>query len=215
MSPRPIALLFTVAVAAVPVSADVIYQTDFENGAGPQWNGNVVVTELAAFTRYLGRYSGTDMAGLAGPAAPVSLLGPGESFLYTVTFDLYAIDSWDGSEPTQGPDAMRVYVNGTKFFDETIANQHTLQSFRPPDIGPIQLGYHQFFPDSIYRGIEVPFTAPGATSLSIKFWGNVLQGMGDESWGIDNVSVSYSVVPAPGAAALLGLAGLAALRRRR
>jgi len=136
---------------------------------------------------------------------------------FLLTFDFYAIDSWDGSDTTWGPDTFRVLVDGEPLFVETFANQHGNQTFEgEPDEGGANLGYNHWN-DSIYRGIEVPFeVGPGATVVEIVFGGKGLQPMPDESWGVDNVNVSYQVVPLPGAAwaGLAGLAGLTALRRR-
>jgi len=42
--------------------------------------------------------------------------------------------------------------------------------------------------DSIYRGISIPFVA-SSTTTSIRFYDGGLQGLSDESWGIDNVGV--------------------------
>ena len=42
--------------------------------------------------------------------------------------------------------------------------------------------------DSVYRNITVPFTVQGMLD-SIKFSDGSLQGIGDESWGIDNVEI--------------------------
>lgn len=214
---RPRVMIVGAAVATASGSAwgDVLYQSTFESGpVDPVWSANTHFEQLVPFTRYIGRYSGEESVVLALPAPAAAALGPGQSYLYTLTFDFYALDSWDGYEPNFGPDWFRVYANGSIVFDETFANVHNLQSFRPPDVGPAPMGYAAA-PDSIYRDIAVPFQAPGATTLSLKFRGQVLQGMADESWGIDNVRVAYQVVPAPGPLALLGLAGLVVARRRR
>ena len=45
---------------------------------------------------------------------------------------------------------------------------------------------------AIYRGLTVQFTAASSTS-AINFADGGLQGVSDESWGIDNVSVSQGV----------------------
>lgn len=71
--------------------------------------------------------------------------------------------------------------------------------------------------DSVYR-ISLTFDHT-ASNLALSFFGTGLQDLGDESWGLDNVSVSLSgpaPVPLPAPALLLGsaLLGLGALRRR-
>lgn len=217
MFSRSIFGLLAAAMLGAPgaASATVLYSNDFEWGSpGPEWSGIAAVSFLPAYTQYMGRFSGVD-ATMLTVAAPAVALGPGESLLYTVEFDFYVIDSWDGYEPTMGEDWLKVYANGELRFDETFANQHTMQSFRPPDIGPVHLGYNPSFKDSTYRDIAAEFEAPGANTLAITWQGHAMQGIADESWGIDNVTVSYTVIPAPGAAAVMGTAGLLMLRRRR
>ena len=57
-----------------------------------------------------------------------------------------------------------------------------------------------------------------ASSLELSFFGLGLQDLGDESWGLDNVTVSATApVPLPAPALLLGasLLGLAGARRKR
>lgn len=134
-----------------------------------------------------------------------------------VTFDLYIIDSWDGSSSVHGPDTFEVLINREVHFSETFTNlPDGTQTFRAPDAGPMHLGYHAQWMDSIYLGVEVPFVLPAdANELLIDFRGVGLQGMIDESWGIDNVRVTIEHVPAPGAIGAFGLAGVFAARRRR
>jgi uncharacterized protein (TIGR03382 family) len=135
--------------------------------------------------------------------------------LYTVTFDFYCIDSWDGDNILHGTDHFRVSANGQVILDETFANQDgATQSFRAPDVGPVELGFNTNFRDSIYRRISRDFTVPMGEQIRLTWADGGLQGMNDESWGIDNVDVTYRVVPAPGVAGV-ALAGLSLLGRRR
>src|SRR5687767_7956770 len=70
-------------------AATVPYTTDFESGAGTEWSiATVNDTHPAAFTKFSGRF--------ANEVQTLTLDGltPGTS--YTVGFDLYIIDTWDG-----------------------------------------------------------------------------------------------------------------------
>ncbi|MFG0327032.1 MAG: PEP-CTERM sorting domain-containing protein [Phycisphaerales bacterium JB037] len=142
--------------------------------------------------------------------------GDGNTVRYSLLFDLYIIDSWDGDDSGFGRDEFGVAVNGNPLFRESFANQHTGQSFREPDLGRWHMGFNNARPDSIYRNIELGFTVEAAErTLRIDFTGYGLQTLSDESWGIDNVRVYAEVVPAPGSLAVMSLAGLGLARRRR
>jgi hypothetical protein len=69
--------------------------------------------------------------------------------------------------------------------------------------------------DSVY---ELSFTfAHTGSSLMLNFGANGLQGLADESWGLDNVKVDVSAVPVPPSVWLFGsgLLGLIGVARRR
>jgi hypothetical protein len=229
------------AAAAAAIGDPVLlYQNDFESGSvGPEWSANTHLETAPAFTTFAGRYAGNDGIVLTLPAVQLPLgdgavpplddghVGgdggdgdggdpPVDPYLeYTVVFDIHAIDSWDGSSAVYGPDAFRVVTNGAIVFEETIANQHTNQTMREPDVGRAQLGYN-IYDDSIYRQVGVTFTVPAEDEqIAIKFRGVGLQSITDEAWGIDNVHVYYELVPTPGAAAILGVGVLVIAGRRR
>ncbi|MEN0019841.1 MAG: hypothetical protein AAF747_03045 [Planctomycetota bacterium] len=129
-----------------------------------------------------------------------------------VEFDFYAIDSWDGTN-LFGPDRFEVRANGEMIFSEQFDNVGSSQTFRPDEIGNIDLGYNLLWNDSVYVDLRIEFELPiDATALRIDMLGTDLQGVQDESWAIDNFEVG--LVPAPGSAALL-VAGAGSLARRR
>ena len=103
-------------------------------------------------------------------------------------------------------------MNEALFFSESIANTHSFQTFREPDIGRTQLGYGTW-KDSIYLDVAVPFTHDRNTDLVIKWQSRNLLALADESWGIDSVRVTS--VPAPGSIALLAIGAFTGLTRRR
>lgn len=220
--------------AAASANPTTLYSQDFESGViGPEWTGHSQPPQLAnapAFTQFLGRYAGGNYVTLTLDTPPRTRFdgvsgddsggsggggGDGASRELTLSFDLYAIDSWDGSSDDHGPDHFQVLINGITVFDETIANQHVYQSFRAPDVGPAPLGFRADVNDSIYRDIILRFDPGEASTFTIRFRGVGLQTLTDESWGIDNVEITYESVPTTGSASLLALAGLIAARRRR
>lgn len=210
----PAVITACVAVGGAQAQVHTLYSNDFENGLGSAWTGN---TNIASdykryFTQFNGRYTNDRIdLNLTTPAGP----GAGEYYLYTVIFDLYIIDSWDGNSQAYGPDRFKVSIGNNVLFNETFSNQDKNQSYRQPDLGPFHMGYNSQWKDSIYRNITLQFTAADNARIAIRFAGENLQAKSDESWGLDNVKVRYQAVPAPGAAALLSLGGLLAARRRR
>src|SRR4026208_905708 len=91
-------------------SAPVPYFTDFESGVGPEWSAaNLETSDQLVFSRFVGRYGNqTQTVALTG-------LTIGQS--YTVGFDLYILDSWDGS--TAPGDYFNISVDGFQVFHQT------------------------------------------------------------------------------------------------
>lgn len=213
--------LLAIGLLAGSTRADIVlHHEDFETARlSANWSSNSRVTSDSAFTWFNGRYSGqSSTLSISAPPPPEGSGEPGSSgpsyHEYTLSFDLYIIDSWDGDDPNAGIDRFLVELNSAPIFDQSFANQHQYQSFRQPDVGPAMLGFHSGFRDSIYRAVSITF-APGAIdTLAFTFRDTCRQGMSDESWGLDNINLTYRTVPAPGPLALAGLAGLLARRRR-
>ncbi|MCC6676270.1 MAG: hypothetical protein IT436_03925 [Phycisphaerales bacterium] len=195
----------------------LLYQEDFETARlSSNWSTNSRISSDSAFSYFNGRYSGQySTLTLTAPPPPEGSGEPGSSFNeFTLSFDLYIIDSWDGDDPNAGIDRFLVELNGASIFDQTFANQHEYQSYRRPDVGPTYLGFNSAFKDSIYRNVSVTFAPGSLNPLALTFRDTCRQGMSDESWGLDNIRLTYRTVPAPGSLALASLAGLLARRRR-
>jgi hypothetical protein len=131
----------------------------------------------------------------------------------TITFDLYIIGTWDGAgQQGFGGDRWQIEVskNGgarENVFHTSFSNQATKpQNFpkqvdegtNPNDRGALMtnaLGYPKAsgkfdVGDAIYR-LTYTVANPGAGPLVFYFHTTTaLQDLSDESWGIDNVSVS-------------------------
>jgi hypothetical protein len=198
-----------------------LFTDDFQSTAiKPQWKWAKLSSETP-FTRFSGRYSNNTIQLLLdapdGPRDTTSGGGDGGTPLfvrYTLRFDFFAIDSWDGDDTNHGPD--RFEINNTRevIFSETFGNAWLTQSFREPDIGRFNMAYGSAT-DAIYRDITVTFDQPLNTPVHLFWYDRGLQGVSDESWGIDNVYVGYEFVPAPGAAGTIALGCLLAAPRRR
>ena len=184
-SGRPVWWILLTLCAVLPAFAQTPYFTDFESGIGPEWSlSNYETSEPGNFTKFTGRFSNE------GQTLTLNSLSLGQS--YTVRFDLYVIDSWDGN--SGAGDFFTVTVNSNQVFRETFSNYNgdppsAPQSYpRSPDVGRVPLGFVAAFVDAIYRNIEVSFIATN-TTMKITFQGQNLQAISDESWGIDNVDV--------------------------
>jgi hypothetical protein len=170
--------------AAVP-GAGVPYFTDFENGPGTEWSvPNPDSSEAVFFTRFLGRF------GNSPTSLTLTNLVPGQA--YTLGFDFYTLDSWDGGNTASG-DLFSVNVNGSNVFRQsfTVFSGNSQSYPARPDEGPSSLGFHTSYPDAIYRNIELRFVAANALTV-IQFLGQNLEDVNNESWGLDNVGVQLT-----------------------
>ncbi|MCC5620554.1 CARDB domain-containing protein, partial [Nostoc sp. CHAB 5715] len=159
-----------------------LYFNDFESTAGSEWSTtNVDNTYPNTFSRFLGRFSNENTTLTLNTT-------PGGT--YRLEFDFYALDSWEGNNTSSGPDYLNIFLNNTQVFKETFNNVlGNSQTYNlEPNSGSVNnLGFSSAV-DSIYRAISIIFTATDSTT-QIRFADGGLQGLSDESWGIDNVRV--------------------------
>lgn len=166
--------------------ANTPYSNTFESAMGAEWSA----TNRASATAY------TNFAGRHGNNKLTLALNTSPGTNYKLQFDWYGIDSWDGNEldQTWGPDRFSVAVNGSVIFSHTFSWEWTYPASYPN--APDQVGYLGFnsgWKDAIFRKVSMNFTATANVSY-IDFYGDGLQEIDDESWGIDNISVGGSGV---------------------
>ena len=166
----------------------------FEGGASGSWS-NGTTTVNAAFTEFLGRFGNQTVSVTLNNLPPHTGI--------ELHFDFFAIDSWDGSDPTfGGPDEFLVGLGASidDLFKEDFvffnrgnpAQSYTITEEEAP------AGNRGFggFADAIYRDLNNGFSFPHqSATVTFNFTGQGLQGLADESWGIDNVSVVLVGVP--------------------
>lgn len=196
-------LLLTALLSPAPVNAfstPTVYSYDFEGAVGAEWSpAHTSVTPSGR--GFLGEF-GAETVTLTLNDLPPHLA-------VTLSFDFYAIRSWDGNRTFNeegdpvGPDRFEVSVDdGPTLLDTTFANNGDLQAYPgaypeaayPAHSGASEvntLGYTFFEEavpfDAVYK-LRFTFQHSGAT-LQVKFSGIGLQELDDEAWGLDNVVV--------------------------
>lgn len=197
-------------------------------------SGTVGVDTAPSGEQFLGLDDGVDL-GFANNAVTLTLTGLPTFDGFTLSFDLYVINSWDGNEFSFGPD---IFLASAKWGGSSVPLIHTTFSN--------WADYNQSYTDNLFG--DHPYTTGAAATatlgytygtvgdatyslgsgwgfgpvtdgtLVITFAGLGLQGLYDESWGIDNVKIDVSTpVPEPEGYALflagLGLLGIVVRRR--
>ena len=191
-----------VAVVGPPIGATTIYENDFEALVGSEWSTATTSVTPIGERRFLGEL-GSETATLTIPASSI----PQGTTALTVTFDLFAIRSWDGNHTGggSGPDRFQLSLaNGLNLIDTTFSNNVPASGFAgqayPGTFGSGQfdpltgaseidsLGYEFGEPmDSVYRP-RATFSYSGG-DVVLNFTGVLTTPGADESWGLDNVEV--------------------------
>ncbi len=214
---------------APKAKADGWYFNDFENPNNSLTEWSNPKTDITPGTnyhapdRFLGQYGN-------GPITLTLTNLPTHNSI-SVAFDLYAIRTWDGNGPYSGDDIWGLVADGqillnTTFSNMEIANptqaypnNYSLEtnSARAGASENNTLGflYGDEVIDSVYnfpnQYHNFTFSHSGS-NLTLTFYGGEnLQGINDESWGLDNVRIRNGVIPEPSSIALLGAGGLVGL----
>lgn len=207
-----VALTFT----ANTTDAAVIYSNDFESVVGSEWSNTSTAVTPAGARKFLGQFGNQTVS--------LTLDDLSIHNMVSLSLDLFVINSWDGVGPN-GPDVWTLGVEGgPMLLNTTFSNVEELgrkQSYPdsypgaeyPAGTGAAEidtLGY-TYYGNSVYH-LEYSF-AHSDDSIVFNFSASGLQGINDESWGIDNVTVD--VVPEPATLCLLGLGALGLVRRKK
>jgi hypothetical protein len=197
---RPVPAGIGVALLATSVAlgaaVEPIYSQGFEGAIGPEWSTPATAVTPVGNRRFLGEF------GNEAVTLRLSNL-PAHNHL-TVSFELFAIRTWDGNRG--GPDAWKLeVVDGPVLLDTTLSTPlwgfQRWQAYpgnRPGSSYPAgtaavelnTLGY-------LYQGsradmvLRPTLTFPHvASSVTLRFSDANLQAIADESWGIDNVLIT-------------------------
>ncbi|MEI4485899.1 hypothetical protein V8J36_06820 [Frigidibacter sp. MR17.14] len=214
------AALAVISAAGAAGAATVLYTDDFSAGTP--------VGGLAGSNGFAGGMYYNASTGGAPAGYQLALGGLGAHSLVTVSFSLALIDSWDGTSPWGWPygDYFNVTADGAEVFEISVDNFGSGSVEQVPATATGRASGQNLFGsgygDSTFT-VAFSFLHSGATlDLAMFADGIGWQGGTDESWAIDNLTVSADVAPVPLPAALPLLAGalgglgaLAARRRRR
>ncbi len=167
------------------------------------------------------QFGGNFLRTATGNTVTLSLTGLPAHDTISLAFLFAAIDSLDGTGAFPSGDFFKIVFDGATLFSESFANAlpSQIQSYVPPPgvelARHVDLGFSgpgSFYTDSAYDfGADPTFAnfAHTGSSATIEFFifGPGNQGLDDESWAMDNLTVSVTTkgtpVPEPGSLALL------------
>jgi len=225
------------AATAVPTT---VFTTDF-NGALPTEISPGTAT-LTGVQGYAGlglsgnQFGGSFLRSATGNVVTLNLSNLPTHDTISLAFLFAAIDSLDGTGTFPAGDFFKIVFDGRTLFSESFANAQSsdIQSYVPPAGAElarrVNLGFTgpgSFFTDSAYNlGADPRFAnfAHTGSTAKIEFFifGPGNQSLDDESWAMDNLSVSVTTngippVPEPSTYALMlaGLAAVGVMARRR
>ena len=210
-----------IGIAALAASGNAIYSNNFETSVGSEWSNTSTDITPVGDRRFLGQFANDD-------AVSLSLNNLAAHNSVTLSFDLYVIQSWDGTNTDYGPDTWQLSVDkGPVLLNTTFSNTGEdghMQTYPGSNSSGQEydaytgaseintLGY-EFYGDSVYR---LSFTFNHTSDLlKFDFAGFGLQDVGDESWGLDNVTVSTAMasaaIPEPSTVAIFAVMGFVLL----
>lgn len=198
---------------ALPAAAAQIYFNDFEGAVGSEWSNTSTATTPVGARKFLGQFvikNAWDTVSLTLNSVPSSDV--------TVSFDLFIIGSWDGNSTTNGPDRWEFSIaGGPTLLSTTFANStNPAQNQAFPDAYPG--GNHPGYTGAVEHGTlgyasskdavyHLSYTFAHAAGPLVANFSGFVNGS-DETFGLDNVSVSTSVStvvnPEPSSLLLLG-----------
>lgn len=179
--------------------AGVVYQSEFQSGITSGWNTSAIFVDDAG-KKVLGMFQS------ASPTLTLSL-PPGS---YTIAFDFYNVNSWDGNGAFfAGPDTFRFSLQGITKINAAFSNAARLEQTYSPGTplggGPFLGGTGSAGANglTIVRDTTIPsfryrwtfaFSHSGGPAV-FAFDGQITQfgtyiGFLDECWALDNVVVT-------------------------
>jgi PEP-CTERM motif len=214
----------TLFCVASPAAAAIVFSTDFETGVPLEVSGaGATMTSGGLPVSFGTTVYGNDSTGNPAAATTISLVGLAPHINMDISFDFIAYDSWDGSIGGYPySDFFNLELDGVNVLLVSASNYGAVTIIPPTavQVGAFAEYGRSTFLDSVYHVTLSGLTHSAATATLKLFSSGVgWQGGLDESWGIDNIEISTSLVAVPEPAtiglATLGLLGIGVARRRR
>lgn len=178
-----------------------VYYADFESDVGSEWSEGITDVTLVGNRRFLGQFGNQTIS--------LNLSNLPEHASVTIAFDLFVIESWDGSDCAGcAPDIWELSVpGGPPLLRTTFSNVegNDIQAFPgtfPDDHYPRRtgaaetntLGYYAYGDAVYYLTFTFPHTAD---FVRVDFSATTIDFQEEwrESWGLDNVRVSVGAPP--------------------
>lgn len=169
----------------------VVFSDNFSGSLDSKWTGSAGITTSPNGQKFLGQHG--------NQTVNLTLSDLIQANRAVVSFDLYILQTWDGST-NNGPDSFGLKVNGTTVRQWTFSNTDGSPQSYPlanslrgtGSSGTNTLGYTPVYGPSwasTKYSITLNIDNPGQ-QLQVGFFGNGLEPIFNESWGIDNVVVT-------------------------
>ncbi|MCK5294528.1 MAG: cadherin-like domain-containing protein, partial [Arcobacteraceae bacterium] len=159
----------------------VLVSENFEDGA-TGWSDNTVTQAGGNVTDFLGQFGGTN--GEEGVSKTFDFGAEHAGETVTIEFDMYEIDSWDNEQ-------FNVFVNGDEV--SGISYDYNVNNATDGGTDLDTVGTADWFSwsnqdESHHYTMEAVVDENGQVQLG--FGSTLNQDIGDESWGIDNVTIT-------------------------
>jgi len=184
------------ATAQIFDESDIFYQSDFSQNDFEGWSKSQTI-----------QYDNRTLLGNFGnETCSLTLVCMPPHTGLQLSFDLYALDTWDGNGTASGgndPDLWFCSIDGGTLIETTFGHaSNNPQSYpdnypsnNPPFAGAVQqsLGYFCYGQNGTTAQYSLSFTVEhSVASAEIIFGADLLQDLCDESWALGNVVVSLN-----------------------